>query len=94
MKHLQIVMTSGVAAMLAATVSLAADSTVVNASMSRQGPCRIDMSPVPYALNKARNAVRALSSAERARGVEIVLAPGRYFISAACELNDRDSGMP
>ena len=93
---MQIIMKTGITVLIAAAASLAAGSTAMGVAACEKngGPCRIDMSPVPYALNKARNAVRALSSAERARGVEIVLAPGRYFISAACELDDHDSGMP
>ena len=85
-----------VVAMLVATGAFAAErkDAVKTILGDGTGPCRIEVSPVPYALQKARDAVRALSAAERARGVEIVLAPGRYMVYSACELEARDSGLP
>ena len=54
-----------VAAMLVATGAFAAERKDVVRTIlgDGTGPCRIEVSPVPYALQKARDAVRALSAA-------------------------------
>lgn len=48
--------------------------------------------PAGGSLTAARDAVRALPAAERARGVEVVLAPGRYAEGATLALDARDGG--
>ena len=53
----------------------------------------INASPKDGALERARDAARRLSEAQRARGVEIVLAPGTYRLKGTLALDERDSGV-
>lgn len=54
-------------------------------------PCRIVVNPGD-SLEKARDAVRALPSESRARGVEVLLSPGRHLLTRTLALDSRDGG--
>ena len=58
----------------------------------RQKPYTISVKPGD-SLEAARDAARALSASDRAKGVEIVLAPGTYRRSAVLQLDAQDSGV-
>lgn len=58
---------------------------------AQEGPVIVTATPGD-SLPRVRDAVRALSASERARGVEVVLAPGRYSLGQPLELDARDGG--
>ena len=74
-------------------VSVALTALVVlSAGVAGAAPRRIDVA-VGDSLVAVRDRVRNLSAAEKAEGVEVVLAPGDYFLADGLELKDADGGV-
>ena len=61
------------------------------ASISFAAPVRVDVA-AGESLVAVRDKVRAMSADDRARGVEIVLAPGEYILKEGLELTEADAG--
>ena len=71
---------------IALTVAVASCSSGTFAA-----PVRIDVAP-GGSLSAARDRVRALAAADRAKGVEVVLAPGEYFLPDGLDFAAEDGG--